>query len=133
VRIVLDTNVLISGLFFDGLPGRILRAWGEGAVQIVLSPEIFEEYQEVLEEISTRHPGIEYRPLLEMLLVHAEMIEAPSLPDSVSSDPEDDKFLACAVAGEVSYIVSGDHHLLKVSGYRGIKVLRPRTFAEHFL
>jgi predicted nucleic acid-binding protein len=51
----------------------------------------------------------------------------------VCEDPDDDKFLACAIAGKSKIIISGDTHLLKVSGYEGIKVLRPRKFFDEYL
>ncbi len=58
---------------------------------------------------------------------------APSLPEPVCEDPDDDKFLACALATETKIIVSGDKHLLKVSGYRGIDVIRPRKLLDDYL
>jgi len=55
------------------------------------------------------------------------------LPEPVCDDPDDDKFLACAIAGKCNVIVSGDKHVLKVSGYRGIEVVRPRKFVDEYL
>ena len=66
-------------------------------------------------------------------IVHAEVVEAPALLNPVSADPDDDKFLACAIAAEVSLIVSGDKHLLDQSGWRGVRILRPRQFVDDFL
>jgi predicted nucleic acid-binding protein len=57
---------------------------------------------------------------------------APPLAEGICDDPDDDKFLACALASESRIIVSGDKHLLKVSGYKGIEVLRPRKFLEKY-
>ena len=133
MRIVLDTNVLVSGIFFGGPPGEILHAWRSGEVQFVLSPEILEEYQQVGEELAARYEGADLRPFLDLLVVHAEMVVGMPLPEPVCDDPEDDKFVACAVAANVSYIVSGDKHLLRVSGYQGIEIVRPRTFVDENL
>ena len=133
MRIVLDTNILVSGIFFGGPPGRILQAWREGAVQLVLSPEILEEYQEVLDELGASRPGIDVRPLLDSLVVHAELVVGAGLVGRVCDDPDDDKFLACAATAGVTCVVSGDRHLLKVPGYRGIEVLKPRTFVDAYL
>ena len=133
MRIVADTNVLVSGIFFGGPPGRILQAWREGAVQFVLSSEILEEYQEVLEEVACSHAGVDLRALLGLLVLHAEMVVPIPLSEIVCIDPADDKFLACAVAAGVSCIVSGDKHLLRMTGYRGIEVLKPRDFLDRFL
>ena len=55
------------------------------------------------------------------------------LEGQVCADPDDDKFLACALASGARIIVSGDKHLVDVSGYRGIEVLRPRAFVDRYL
>ncbi|MBA3558208.1 MAG: PIN domain-containing protein [Gemmatimonadaceae bacterium] len=60
------------------------------------------------------------------------MVDAPQLPAAVSADPDDDKFLACAVASRTPVIVSGDKHLLRVSGWGGIEVLTPRQVIERY-
>lgn len=133
MRIVLDTNVLVSGVFFGGIPGRILQAWRDGKIQIVLSPEILDEYREVLDELAASHPGIDVRRFLDLVIVHGDLVVGASLSEEVCDDPEDDKFLACAVSTAADCVVSGDKHLLKVSGYRGIVVLKPRAFADAHL
>lgn len=130
MRIVLDTNVFISGVFFSGPPYEILKAWRENAVQVVMSPEIFDEYQRVGRVLAVEFPGVDLGEILELLLVHAELILAPALPGTVCDDPDDDKFLACAMAGECDVVVSGDRHLLRATGYGGVRVLSPREFLE---
>jgi len=133
VRIVLDTNVFVSGIFFGGVPGRILDGWRDARVQLVLSPEILEEYQRVGQVLSAQYLGVDLEPFLGLLAVQAEIVEAPSLTERVSADPDDDKFLACAISTGVAVIVSGDKDLLDQSGWRSIRVLRPRQFADEFL
>ena len=71
--------------------------------------------------------------MLEFVIQTAKIYSAPALPDTVSEDPDDDKFFACALVSESEVIVSGDKHLLKASGYRGIKVLKPRDFVNKYL
>jgi len=133
VKIILDTNVFVSGVFFSGPPYEILAAWRDGKVQLVISPEILEEYQRVGETLGQRYPGVDLGPILDLLVVQGELRQAPSLPESVCDHPDDDKFLACALASESETIISGDKHLLKVSGYHGIKVVTPRKFLDDFL
>jgi putative PIN family toxin of toxin-antitoxin system len=133
VRIVLDTNVFISGIFFSGPPNRILQDWRSGRVQLVLTPEIFEEYRRVAEVLHEKFPAVDLTRLLELLLVEAEMCQAEPLPEPVSADPDDDKFIACALSSGSRLIVSGDKHLLDVDGYRGIEILKPRVFLERCL
>ena len=62
---------------------------------------------------------------MELILTEATLVVAPPLPQQVCTDPDDDKFLACALAASAKVICSGDKALLKTSGYRGIKVLTP--------
>jgi uncharacterized protein len=133
VRVILDTNVFVSGAFFGGIPARILGAWRNSRIQPVLSAEIFEEYRRVGQILEDRYPGVDPEPLLALLAVHAEFVEAPALAEPVSADPDDDKFLACAIAAGMTVIVSGDKDLVDQSGWRGVRVLRPRQFADEFL
>ncbi|HEV8240795.1 MAG TPA: putative toxin-antitoxin system toxin component, PIN family [Thermoanaerobaculia bacterium] len=133
MRIVLDTNVFISGVFFGGPPSRILEAWRDGLLQLILSPEILDEYQRVGRTLEADYAVAELEPIMALLAVKAEIVEPNALPEPVCSDPDDDKFLACAIAAEVPVIVSGDKHLLRQSGWRGVLVLRPRQFLDEYL
>ena len=133
MRIVLDTNVFISGVFFSGPPYTILKAWRDSKIQLIISPDIFREYHRVAEELSSRFPGIDISDILDLLLVKAEMVDSGALEKQVSADADDDKFLACAIAASSQYIVSGDKHLLDVSPYRNVTVLKPRQFVDKFL
>jgi putative PIN family toxin of toxin-antitoxin system len=133
VRVVLDTNVFVSGVFFSGPPHRILQAWRRGRLQLVVSPEILAEYNRVGEELAERFHGIDLRPILDFVAVTADMISpvAPAAP--ICSDPDDDKFFLCAISAACKWIVSGDKHLLAKSGYGGVEVMKPRDFIEKFL
>jgi putative PIN family toxin of toxin-antitoxin system len=133
VRVILDTNVVISGVFFTGPPYHILKAWRDGAVHIVVSPEILGEYRRVGEVLAKQFPSVDLDPLLALLAAEAELIAAPPLTEPVCDDPDDDKFLACALASKTKIIISGDKQLVQVSGYRGIEVIRPRTFVDEYL
>jgi len=133
VRLVVDTNVLISGAFYPGPSSRVLDACVRGEFQIVLPPEIIDEYTRVGEEFSRKRPNVPFARLLDILISTALLVQAPPLPTPVCEDPDDDKFIACAPAGNAKVITSGDKHLLSVSGYAGIEVLRPRRFEDEFL
>lgn len=133
MKVILDTNVFISGVFFGGVPARILYAWRDAHIQLVLSAEILEEYQRVGGILGDQYPGVDLEPFLALLAVHAEFVEAPPLAEPVTADPDDDKFFACAVAAGVTVIVSGDKDLVDQSGWRGVQVLRPRQFAAEYL
>ena len=130
MKVVVDTNVLVSGVFFGGMPSRILEAWREKRTDVVVSPDILEEYRRVGEHLETQFTDVSLAPFLALLVMNAEINEPPDLPEQVSRDSDDDKFIACALAGGCHVIISGDKDLLSISGYRGVKVVAPREFLE---
>ena len=133
MKIILDTNVFISGVFFGGPPYQILYTWRKGKIDIVLSEEIFTEYQRVAQELSMQYEEVDISTFLDLMTVNGIWVEAPQLPFNVSTDPDDDKFLSCALASKTKIIVSGDKHLLAVSGYRKINIIKPSAFIEKHL
>jgi putative PIN family toxin of toxin-antitoxin system len=134
VKVVLDTNVLVSGLFFGGVPGKILSAWSDGAISLVLSASILAEYREVGAELSSRYSELDFESFAALLVIHSEIVDAPEhLDPPVCTDRADDKFLSCALVSGATVVVSGDRQLLATSGWRGIQVLRPRSFADVYL
>ena len=133
MKVVVDTNVVISGVFFGGMPSRVLEAWRDGEFDLVVSPEVLEEYRRVGEELTARFPGVSLAPFLALLVMNAEIIEPPDLPEQVSRDSDDDKFIACALAANCQTIISGDKDLLEVTGYQDLKVVAPREFLESVL
>ena len=124
---------LFSGVFFSGPPHQILQAWRDGKVQFVLSPEIFDEYSRVGEELGEQFPAVDLRPVLELVAINAEMVSPVDSAEPICDDPDDDKFFLCAISAPCKVIVSGDRHLLVKSGYGGVKVMKPRDFVEKLL
>jgi uncharacterized protein len=132
--VVLDSNVVLSGFFFAGVPGIILEGWHTGRFRLALSPSVLAEYREAGAELESRYGGSEFEAFAALLALNADIIDAPDhLEDQVCADPDDDKFLACALAVGAGIIVSGDKALLDVSGWQGIEVLRPRVFVDRYL
>lgn len=133
MRVVLDTNVFVSGVFFKGPPNQIVQAWRDGKIQFVLSIDIIREYSRVGKELSQQFPEIDLDPIIHLVYLKSDFISVAKLPEAVCEDPDDDKFIACALSGNTKVIISGDKHLLKVSGYHGISVLSPRKFVDEYL
>ena len=133
MKIVLDTNVFISGIFFSGPPSQILRAWKNKRLQIILSQDILIEYQRVAESLTLKYPSIDILPIIELVTVHGQFVDTKNVDITVCEDPDDNKFIECAIASDTKIIVSGDKHLLKVKGFKGIKVHKPREFVEIYL
>jgi putative PIN family toxin of toxin-antitoxin system len=97
VKAIVDTNVVLSGFFFGGLPGRVLEAWRDDRFTFVLSAPILAEYREAGAEFEAKYGGSDFEAFAALLLVTSEVVEAPEhLPQPVCADPDDDKFLACA-------------------------------------
>jgi putative PIN family toxin of toxin-antitoxin system len=133
-KIVLDTNVLVSGIIGSGYSASILDAAHKEQIQLVTSARLLEEFSEV---ITRRHIARKYpkaaqaaETLLDFLRAFA--ILAPGIPEeqNISPDRDDDFVLACALDEKADCIVSGDPHLLDLKTYRGIPILTPREFVE---
>jgi putative PIN family toxin of toxin-antitoxin system len=133
VKVVLDTNVFVSGVFFSGPPHRILKAWNAGKFELVISDEILNEYKRVAAILAKQYPPTNLKPFLSFIEQKATFATVYNLPEPVCEDPDDDKFLACAISSGAKIIVSGDKHLLKVSGYSSVQIKKPSTFVTEDL
>ncbi|MEN6320328.1 MAG: PIN domain-containing protein [Syntrophaceae bacterium] len=85
------------------------------------------------EAIAEQYLSIDLKPVLDLITIEAELYQTQDLPKPVCTDPDDDKFLACAITSGSMIIVSGDKHLLKVSRYQGIEILKPHEFIKKHL
>jgi uncharacterized protein len=130
MRVVIDTNVFVSGVFWKGAPGAVLDAWRDGRIQVVLSPAILAEYERVGAELRRQYPTVDLREIMRLLTVNSRTVKDVPLPKPACSDPDDDKFLAVAVAGRAEYVVSGDKALLNVREYRGVRIISPGAFVR---
>ena len=132
MRIVLDTNVFVSGIFFSGPPHRILRAWRDGRVKMVYSAAIFEEYRRVLIELSRNFPQINGRPFLQFVSEYGELVQPVVISGISCRDPEDVKFIECLLQSRARCLVTGDKDLLE-SKVKTAAILTPRQFCDHYL
>ena len=125
--------MFISGIFFSGPPAQILKSWKDQKFQIVISKEILREYQRVAQELSKKFSAVDIGPIIELFTIYGKIVETEGVSVTVCEDPDDNMFLECAIASNSKIIVSGDKHLLKVSGYQGINVVKPRDFVDDSL
>ena len=93
MRVVLDTNVFVSGVFFSGPPNIILQAWRDGKIKLVVSAEILEEYRRIGELLAARFTCVDLEPFLALLAVEADVVLAPSIGERICDDPDDDIFI----------------------------------------
>ena len=131
IRLVLDTNVLVSALLFAGPLSHLVSLWRERRIVLLLSKDVFIEYLRVLAYPKFKLSGKEIKALVEeYVLPFAEMVTVAETPAIIREDPADDKFLALVAAGRARHIVSGDKHLLVLREYRGVKIATPREFLD---
>jgi putative PIN family toxin of toxin-antitoxin system len=129
MKIVCDTNILISAyLFAKGKPDQVLEKVRQGEIELIISPAILLEFQNVLGRKFDCSESL-IKALTESLEKISEKV-TPSLKLSVIKEDEpDNRILECAVAGKCDYIISGDeHHILPLKQYKGIKILRASEF-----
>lgn len=128
MKVVIDTTVFVSSVF-GGPPRDVVEKWFQQRITLCLSEEIFREYHRVLREIGAVSE-VEERDLISAF-VSGEGVLYVNDPPSVAvvdEDPDDDKFIACALALDADYIVSGDSDLLALDSYLGTPIRSPQAF-----
>lgn len=132
MRVVIDTNIFVSS-FFGGKPRKVIDLWKNGFIILCLSKEIVDEYLEVLQRM-----GLQDRTgLAKLLALFARgfnCVFTSKTPELkiVENDPDDDKFIECAVALHAKYIITGDKEVLNVRNYMDIHMVSPDHFLDLF-
>ena len=132
MRVVIDTNVFVSS-FFGGTPRKIIDLWKNGDITLCLSRDILDEYVKVLQRIGLQDES----ELEELLSLFARgfnalfTIKTPKIR-VVKDDPDDDKFIECAVALKAKAIVTGDKSIKALGEYMEIKILTPQEFLKDY-
>jgi len=125
-RVVLDTSVLISGLL-GGSSVPVLRGWRRGDFTLVISSEIYEEYEAVLKRQKFGLPLTLVEELLSFIKEEAIWVE-PDIELDIVRDPSDDKFLEAAVDGKANVVVSNDRDLLDLKCVKDVSIVPPWEF-----
>lgn len=129
VRIVIDTNVLLSGVLWRGAPHELLGQVRAGLVELAMNASLLDEFSRVIAR--PKFAGILQRTtrtperILAELSALAEMVAVRPLAQPVCRDPDDDVVLACALAAQADLIVSGDDDLLVLKTFQGIPIVSP--------
>lgn len=127
-RVVLDTNVLISGVLFGGKPRRIIESVVKGKIKVYLSPVILDEFKDV---IARPKFGLGDETSFEITreIEDIFLFVFPKIViERIKDDPDDNAILECALAADAEYIVTGDPHLLSLDSFKGMQILTPATF-----
>ncbi len=126
MRAVLDTNVFISGIFWEGnFCSQIIDKWRNGRFQLVSSPRLVEEFVETLRSFKISMDEELIEEWKNLIIETSIMVDPIAAINAVKDDPEDDKFIEAAIYGEADFIVSQDKHLLKLRKYNKVKILNP--------
>lgn len=131
MKIVIDTNVVASAMFFGGHPKKLLELLVSHKFEAYATPEIIIEYQETAEELCSRYPEKPIRLPLTTIVAAMKIIE-PTSAVNVCRDPDDDKFINCALDAKCLYIVSGDKDLLSLVNYAKIKIVTVSEFLASY-
>ena len=130
-KVVVDTNVVVSALLFGGTPGSLIDLWQMGAIRPLASKQIIAEYLRVLTYPKFKLSEEEINFLLyQQILPYFDIIDVRPGPGIIKKDPEDDKFIRCALAGKAKFLIPGDQHLLVLKSYQKIKILSPAEFIK---
>ena len=130
MRIVIDTNVVASAIFFGGRPRDLLELLLRHDVDAYISKEILDEYQATMTYLQEKYPAKKVNVPLTQIAAACRMIE-PKTAVKVCRDPADDMFIACAVDSRSVYIVSGDKDLLEVRQYQDVQIVTVADFFEN--
>ena len=131
MRIVIDTNVVASAVFFGGRPAELLRMVIRRELAAVATAEIVDEYQSTVNYLLDKYDGKGLRISMVPIFSALEIIPASSRVE-ICRDPDDDKFISCAIDGHCRHVVSGDKDLLSLKRYGDIKIITVAEFLELF-
>lgn len=125
--VVFDTNILISGIIWRGPPYRCLELARSGQVEAVTCREILDELKEKL-VAKFGYSANRATEVINNVLIFARLVTIENKLKVIALDPDDDKVLECAVSGKATHVVSGDHHLLSLTSFKGIAVVSAVDF-----
>jgi putative PIN family toxin of toxin-antitoxin system len=130
MRVVPDTNLLISAFLFGGIPREILHGCIQGEPRLVISETILDELQGVLRRQRFGLTADRVRAIVYEVSTIGDIVTTFTKVKVISEDPSDNAVLECALDGKADHIVTGDGHLLELGDYRGIGIMDPRRYVD---
>ena len=136
MRVVLDTNTIVSGLFWGGYPRRVLELARSGQITLLTASALLDELLDVLSRPKfaerLRRLNVSPQTVVADYAALGEVVTVTEVLSVIVEDPDDDEVIACAIAANASYIVSGDRHLLALAVYNSIQILNAAQFMTLF-
>jgi putative PIN family toxin of toxin-antitoxin system len=133
MKVILDTNVVISAILFGGTPKLILNSALEGTIEAYITDAMLEELETVLRRPKFGLPRHIVQSILNEIANIATWIEPQEKSEIVKSDPDDNIIIDCAIAAEAEFLITGDKHLLELQEYKGIKIITTKDFLQEHL
>ena len=130
MNVVLDTNVFISGIFWEGNScSLIINAWRDKKFNLVCSLSMIEELILTLKDFKIKMPEDMIQDWRDLIIQDSSIVD-PEVKLNVSVDKDDNKFIEAAIVGNAEYIISQDKHLTEINEYKGIKIIKPEDFLK---
>jgi len=127
-KVVIDTNVFVSGFGWDGKPEAVLQLLQQGRIQNYISDAIFEELKAVVSYPKMGFSETLRHAIFEFAFCYSQFVFPTDLLTVIKNDPADNKFIEAALAADADYIISGDRHLLNLGHYKKITITNAAAF-----
>jgi len=133
MRIILDTNVFISGIFWEGnFCSQIINKWKNKNFDLIISIPILNELIKTLRNFKIQMPEEMIENWKKLIIENSITVEPKGRIEIIKDDPDDNKFIEAAISGNAEFIITQDNHLLKLKYYHGIKIITPEEFLKVF-
>ncbi len=129
MKVIIDTNIFISGIFWKGLPSQLLTAWISNEYKLIVTQEIIEEYSRVLREVGSEK-GSNLADEWLLFIAKYSTIVKNTFDLKICRDKHDNKFINCALSGKVDYLITGDKDLLELNKTLGLKIVTAKQFMD---
>ena len=132
-KVVIDTNIFVSGFGWDAKPEEVLKLLKQKRIINYISLEILNELKRVVSYPKLKFSDQLQNRILEFVFFYSEVIEPTEHISHITKDPEDNKFLECAIAARAEFLISGDSHLISIAEYRAVKIVDAATLLNIIL
>jgi len=129
-KVVVDTNVIVSAFGWHGIPEQIIKLIITGKIQNFITMEMLTEVARVVSYPKLKFPESLQAEIIETVFYFSQIVEPEEKVNIIKDDPKDNKVLECAITAEVDFIITGDHHLLNLNNFKGVKILTPKSFLK---
>jgi len=129
-KVVIDTNVFISGFGWDGKPEAVLQLVEIGSIANFITSGTFEELKRVISYPKLKFSSSLQTKILEFAFSYSQFVNSGRTVSLIKEDPDDNRFIECALSAHAAFIISGDPHLLKLGEFEGIRIVGPAEFLE---